>query len=67
MLDQIEKIRLEATEAIVDASTSAALEDLRVRYLGRKAELTQILRGISQSSLDHLIRIGAAGPEPLLQ
>jgi phenylalanyl-tRNA synthetase alpha chain len=48
MLDQIEKIRLEATEAIVDASTSAALEELRVKYLGRKAELTQILRGISQ-------------------
>ncbi|MBS1846521.1 MAG: phenylalanine--tRNA ligase subunit alpha [Actinobacteria bacterium] len=48
MLEQIEKIRVEATEAIVDASTSAALEELRVKYLGRKAELTQILRGISQ-------------------
>lgn len=48
MLEQIENIRVEATEAIVDASTSAALEELRVKYLGRKAELTQILRGIAQ-------------------
>jgi phenylalanyl-tRNA synthetase alpha chain len=47
MLEQIENIRVEATEAIVDASTSAELEELRVRYLGRKAELTQILRGIA--------------------
>jgi phenylalanyl-tRNA synthetase alpha chain len=48
VLEQIENIRVEATEAIVDASTSAALEELRVKYLGRKAELTQILRGIAQ-------------------
>jgi phenylalanyl-tRNA synthetase alpha chain len=47
MLKQIEKIRVEATEAIVDAGTSAELEELRVKYLGRKAELTQILRGIA--------------------
>jgi phenylalanyl-tRNA synthetase alpha chain len=60
MLDQIEKIRLEATEAIVDASTSAALEELRVRYLGRKAELTQILRGISQLPPEERGPVGGA-------
>lgn len=46
MLEQIENIRVAATGAIVEASSSAELEELRVRYLGRKAELTQILRGI---------------------
>jgi phenylalanyl-tRNA synthetase alpha chain len=60
MLDQIEKIRLEATEAIVDASTSAALEELRVKYLGRKAELTQILRGISQLPPEERGPVGGA-------
>jgi phenylalanyl-tRNA synthetase alpha chain len=60
MLDQIEKIRLEATEAIVDASTSAALEELRVKYLGRKAELTQILRGISQLAPEERGPVGGA-------
>jgi phenylalanyl-tRNA synthetase alpha chain len=60
MLDQIEKIRLEATDAIVDASTSAALEELRVKYLGRKAELTQILRGISQLAPEERGPVGGA-------
>jgi phenylalanyl-tRNA synthetase alpha chain len=60
MLDQIEKIRLEATEAIVDASNSAALEELRVKYLGRKAELTQILRGISQLAPEERGPVGGA-------
>jgi phenylalanyl-tRNA synthetase alpha chain len=60
MLDQIEKIRLEATEAIVAASTSAALEELRVKYLGRKAELTQILRGISQLAPEERGPVGGA-------
>jgi phenylalanyl-tRNA synthetase alpha chain len=60
MLEQIEKIRVEATEAIVDASTSAALEELRVRYLGRKAELTQILRGIAQLPPEERGPVGGA-------
>jgi phenylalanyl-tRNA synthetase alpha chain len=60
MLDQIEKIRLEATEAIVAASTSAALEELRVKCLGRKAELTQILRGISQLAPEERGPVGGA-------
>lgn len=60
MLDQIEKIRLEATEAIVAASTSAELEELRVKYLGRKAELTQILRGISQLAPEKRGPVGGA-------
>jgi phenylalanyl-tRNA synthetase alpha chain len=48
MLERIEEIRGEAAAAIAAASSSAELEDLRVRHLGRKAELTTILRGISE-------------------
>jgi phenylalanyl-tRNA synthetase alpha chain len=47
MLERIEEIRGEAVAAIVAADSSAGLEELRVRYLGRKAELTTILRGIA--------------------
>ncbi len=47
MLERIEEIRGEAASAIGAADSSAALEELRVRYLGRKAELTTILRGIA--------------------
>jgi len=47
MLERIEKIEAEATAAIEAAAGTAELEELRVRYLGRKAELTTILRGIA--------------------
>jgi phenylalanyl-tRNA synthetase alpha chain len=46
-LDRIEAIRLEASAAIEAAPGTAKLEELRIRYLGRKAELTVILRGIA--------------------
>ena len=47
MLERIEKLRQEASAAIAGASDAAALEEIRVRYLGRKSELTGILRGIA--------------------
>jgi phenylalanyl-tRNA synthetase alpha chain len=48
MLERIEAIRAEAAAAIEAAPSSAELEELRVGYLGRKAELTGILRGIAE-------------------
>src|SRR4051794_38748900 len=48
MTDRIAELRAEAEAAIAGATTSAALEELRVRYLGRKAELPNVLRGIAQ-------------------
>jgi phenylalanyl-tRNA synthetase alpha chain len=47
MTDRIAELQHEADAAIAAAATSAELEDLRVRYLGRKAELPNILRGIA--------------------
>jgi phenylalanyl-tRNA synthetase alpha chain len=47
VLERIEKLRDEAEAAIAAAPTTQALEELRVRFLGRKAELTSILRGIA--------------------
>jgi phenylalanyl-tRNA synthetase alpha chain len=48
MLERIEEIRGEAAAAIEAAPGTSQLEDLRIRYLGRKAELTSILRGIAE-------------------
>ncbi len=44
MKQQLETIRLEALAALDAAQTPAALEELRVRYLGKKGELTAILK-----------------------
>jgi phenylalanyl-tRNA synthetase alpha chain len=42
----VEALEREAQGAITAASTRAELEDARVRYLGRKSELKQALRGV---------------------
>jgi phenylalanyl-tRNA synthetase alpha chain len=63
MTERIEEIRKEASEAIGKASSTDELEQLRVRYLGRKAELTGILRGIADLPGDQRGPMGKAGNE----
>ena len=60
MLERIEEIRGEAAAAIEAAGSSAELEELRVRYLGRKAELTTILRGIAELPAEERGKVGGA-------
>jgi phenylalanyl-tRNA synthetase alpha chain len=48
MTDRIEQLSREASDAIAAAGSSAALEEVRIRYLGRKAELPNLLRGVAQ-------------------
>ncbi|MGA8744867.1 MAG: phenylalanine--tRNA ligase subunit alpha [Solirubrobacterales bacterium] len=60
MLERIEEIRGEAGAAIGAAGDSAELEELRIRYLGRKAELTAILRGVGGLPAEQRTEVGAA-------
>ena len=47
MSERITEIEREATAAIAAATTTDTLEDVRIRYLGRKAELPNLLRGVA--------------------
>jgi len=58
MLERIEKIEAEASAAIEAAVDTTELEELRVRHLGRKAELTGILRGIAELPAEERGRVG---------
>lgn len=60
MLERIEEIRGEAAAAIEGAASSTELEELRVRYLGRKAELTSVLRGIAELPAEERGAVGGA-------
>ncbi|MDX6622378.1 MAG: phenylalanyl-tRNA synthetase alpha chain, partial [Solirubrobacterales bacterium] len=60
MLERIEEIRAAGAAAIGAAESSAALEELRVGYLGRKAELTTILRGIAELPQEERGAVGGA-------
>src|SRR6202012_507684 len=46
--DRIAQLEQEATAAIAAASATTALEEVRVRYLGRKAELPNLLRSVAE-------------------
>jgi phenylalanyl-tRNA synthetase alpha chain len=45
---RLDELQREAEAAIRAASSAAELEELRVRYLGRKSELTGVLRSIGE-------------------
>jgi len=45
---RLAEIRAEAEAAVAAAGSAAELEELRVRYLGRKSELTAMLRSIGE-------------------
>jgi phenylalanyl-tRNA synthetase alpha chain len=58
-LERVAEIREEAEAAIGAAAGTAELEELRVRHLGRKAELTGILRGIAELPAEERGAVGA--------
>lgn len=59
MKEQIEKIQKEALESILKATNLKELNDIRVKYLGKKGELTSVLRGMGGLSAEERPVIGA--------
>jgi len=60
---RLEEIRAEGQAAIAAAGTAAELEELRVRLLGRKAELTTMLRSIKDLPPEQRGPVGKGGNE----
>ncbi len=60
MENRITELQQEAEAAIAAASSTAALEDVRVRFLGRKAELPNLLRGVSELPVEQRGAVGKA-------
>ncbi|MFP4099707.1 phenylalanine--tRNA ligase subunit alpha [Coleofasciculus sp.] len=60
---QLVDLKQEATPAIAKTDTLDQLEQLRVNYLGKKGQLSQILRGMGKLSLEDRPRIGALANE----
>jgi len=60
MIDRIEQLEQEARAAVDAAGDTDALEDVRIRYLGRKAELPNLLRGVAQLPPEERGAVGKA-------
>jgi len=63
MIERIEQLRAQAEAEISAADSSAALEQLRVRFLGRKAELPQLLRGVAELAPEQRAQVGRVANE----
>ncbi len=60
MIERIDELRAQAEAEIAAAAAPDALQELRVRYLGRKAELPQMLRGVAQLPAQERGAVGKA-------
>jgi len=63
MIERIAELRALAEHEIAAARSSEALEELRVRHLGRRAELPQMLREVAALEPAERARVGAAANE----
>ena len=63
MTERIEQIRAEAQHGIDAAADTQALEEARIRYLGRKAELPNLLRNVAQLQPSERAATGKASNE----
>lgn len=59
MKDQIESIKKAALDAIANIKDNQALNEARVKYLGKKGELTSVLRGMGALSAEERPVIGS--------
>ena len=63
MREQLEALLIKAREQIAGINEAKDLESWRIRYLGRKSELTNILRGLAALSLEERKAVGARANE----
>src|SRR6185437_13169366 len=60
MIERIQELREQAEAEIAQVDGGEELERLRVHYLGRKAELPQLLRGVAQLPAEERGAVGKA-------
>lgn len=63
MKEKLQQIKNTALEELNKISNKAELENIRVKYLGKKGELTQILRGMGKLSSQERPVIGKLANE----
>ena len=58
-MQALDDLKAEATAAIESAADSAALEKLRVEWLGKKGRVTDLLKSLGQLNADERPKVGA--------
>ncbi|MBC1436307.1 phenylalanine--tRNA ligase subunit alpha [Listeria rocourtiae] len=63
MLDQLEQLKQEAVKEIATAENLESLNDLRVKYLGKKGPMTEIMKQMGKLSAEERPKVGAIANE----
>lgn len=63
MKEQLQQIKASVERALNDAVTLEALEEIRIKYMGKKGELTAVLKGMGKLSAEERPIIGALANE----
>ena len=63
MKDQLTNIQAAAEAALLEAHSLEALEALRIQYLGKKGELTAVMKGMGKLSAEERPVIGQLANE----
>lgn len=63
MLNALQNIKEQAAQALANVQDSKALEELRVKYLGKKGELTAILKQMGGLSAEERPKVGQLANE----
>ena len=63
MKEKLEQIKKAALDALQKASDMDTLEEARIKFLGKKGELTAVLKGMGQLSAEERPKIGALANE----
>ncbi|MDZ5783763.1 phenylalanine--tRNA ligase subunit alpha [Marinococcus luteus] len=63
MIERLEELQQEALQQIEEAGDTKELEQVRVKYLGKKGPITEVLRGMGQLSKEERPVVGQKGNE----
>ncbi|SDW69001.1 phenylalanyl-tRNA synthetase, alpha subunit [Marinococcus luteus] len=63
MIERLEELQQEALQQIEEAGDTKQLEQVRVKYLGKKGPITEVLRGMGQLSKEERPVVGQKGNE----
>ena len=63
MKEQLQAIKVSVETALNEASTLEALEEIRIKYMGKKGELTAVLKGMGKLTPEERPVIGALANE----
>lgn len=63
MKEKLEQIKADVESILKDAADLDTLENIRIKYLGKKGELTSVLKGMGKLSKEERPKIGALANE----